>query len=323
MWARNSGALFIDFAGATVVSRGGRLYLRVQGEYEEMDLAIRAIVASGHGFVITSDAVQVCARRHIEIILTDATQSFIAIYAAYAQTNASRAGMTVRMRQFATIADMRKRLVVAKDIVRRKIVAEEHEAAVRRQFLADVEVCKSVVAVRHIEAKTAQEWWRRWRNFELHFVKGFKPPKQWYTFKSRYIGRAQGKSGELAKQFTARFAETPLQALHNFAVSITAARLVRVIAARGYDPCFGFLHDGKKPGRYSFAWDAIEVLRPELAKAVFGYAREREFERAEFMSQGGVVRLSTAIANECMALVLKTMPVKMLVDTVKKIERML
>ena len=73
----------------------------------------------------------------------------------------------------------------------------------------------------------------------------------WYSWSA-------GKVGELPRQFTARFAETPLQALHNFAVSITAARLVRVIAAKGLDPYFGFLHDGRKPGRYSLAWDAIE-----------------------------------------------------------------
>jgi CRISPR/Cas system-associated endonuclease Cas1 len=267
--------LFVEQSGATIVSRGGRLYLRVRGGYEELDMATRAIVASGHGFVITSDAVQVCARRHIEIVLADATQSFIAIYAAYAQSNASRAGMAVRMRQFAAIADMRKRLVVAKDIVRRKIIAEEHETAMRCAFLGDLEGCKSTTSVRHIEAKSAQEWWRQWKNFQLHFAKGFKPPEQWHTFKSRYIGRRQGKSGELPRQFTARFAETPLQALHNVVVSITTARLVRVIAARGYDPCFGFLHDGRKPGRYSFAWDAVEVLRPALAEAVFRYARER------------------------------------------------
>jgi CRISPR associated protein Cas1 len=223
----NDHIFFIEQAGATVVSRGGRLYLRVRGEYAELDTATRAIVASGHGFVITSDAVQVCARRHTEIIITDATQSFVAIYAAYASANASRAGMATRMHQFAALTDPRKRLIIAKDIVRRKIMAERHEPGMQRMFLVDLEVCKSTMSVRHIEAKSAQEWWRKWRNFELRFVKGFNPPAQWRSFKTRYIGRRQGKSGELPRQFTARFAETPLQALHNVLVSITAARLAR------------------------------------------------------------------------------------------------
>jgi CRISP-associated protein Cas1 len=312
--------IFIERPGATIVSRGGRLYLRMRGEYEEVDMATHTITASGHGFVITSDAMEVCAKRHIEVIITDATQSFIAIYAACAAANASRSGMAARMRQFAALTDPQKKLMVAKDIIRRKIEAENHEPDMRKLFIADLDACKSAIGVRHVEAKSAYEWWRRWRNFELQFVKGFNPPGQWRSFKTRYIGRRQGKSGELPKRFTARFAETPLQALHNFSVAITAARVTRVIAARGYDPCFGFLHDGKKPGRYSLSWDAIEPLRPVLAAAVFDYAKGRKFERAEFMSQAGVVRLSTHIARECTEMTLKMMPITMLVEAVKRIE---
>jgi CRISPR/Cas system-associated endonuclease Cas1 len=268
-------ALFVEQSGATIVSRGGRLYLRYRGEYDELDMTIRTVIASGMGFVITSDAMRACTKKHIEMIITDATQSFVAIYGFYVLGNTSRSGMAARMRQFAVLANPRKKLSIAKDIIRRKIVAEKHDIDTRNSFLADLEACKSVASVRHVEAKSAQEWWHQWRDFELHFAKGFNPPTQWRSFKTRYIGRRQGKSGELPRQFTTRFAETPLQALHNFAVSISAARLVRIITARGYDPCFGFLHDGKKPGRYSFAWDAIETLRPALATAIFEYAAAR------------------------------------------------
>jgi CRISPR/Cas system-associated endonuclease Cas1 len=96
MLKTNDRVLFVEQVGATVVSRGGRLYLRGRGEYAELDMAARAIVASGHGFVITPDAVQVCAKRHIEVVITDATQSFVTIYASYAPGNTSRAGMTMR-----------------------------------------------------------------------------------------------------------------------------------------------------------------------------------------------------------------------------------
>jgi CRISPR/Cas system-associated endonuclease Cas1 len=297
-------AVFIERAGVTVVSRGGRLQSRYRGEYDEIDGDARVIAASGGGFVITSDAVRACTRKHIEIIITDATQSFVAIYASCAPGDASRAGMAMRMRQFAALVDPRNRLVIAKEIARRKIMAEKHEPISRREFHTALEGCGTVDGIRHVEAKSAQEWWCRWRDFELRFRRGFNPPAQWRSFKSRYIGRRQGKSGELPKQFTARFAETPLQALHNFAVSVTAARLVRVIAARHLDPCFGFLHDGRKPGRYSLAWDTIESLRPGLATAIFDYAGAREFERGEFASQDGVVRLSSHVAKECAAVVL-------------------
>ena len=121
---------------------------------------------------------------------------------------------------------------VVRDIVRRKILAEDHDKPVQAAFLADLAICRTTADLHHCEAKSAQEWWRRWKDFEMNFERGFKPPEQWRTFQTRYIGRAQGKVGELARQFTARSAETPLQALHNFAVGIAVARITRVIAAR-------------------------------------------------------------------------------------------
>jgi CRISPR/Cas system-associated endonuclease Cas1 len=176
-------AVFIERAGVTVVSRGGRLQSRYRGEYDEIDGDARVIAASGGGFVITSDAVRACTRKHIEIIITDATQSFVAIYASCAPGDASRAGMAMRMRQFAALVDPRKRLLIAKEIVRRKIMAEKHEPTSRRQFHAALEGCGTVDGIRHIEAKSAQEWWRRWRDFKIVFVKGFRPPEQWRLFK--------------------------------------------------------------------------------------------------------------------------------------------
>jgi CRISPR/Cas system-associated endonuclease Cas1 len=178
--------LFIGLAGATVVSRGGRLYVRNRGEYTEVDPAIRVIVGSSFGFVITSDAIGVCVRRHIEIIVTDYAQDFVAIYAPYAPCLTSRASLTMRVRQFAAVADRGKKLRIAKDVVRRKIMTE-HSYQTRSPFLDDLAVCKSIADVRHIEAKSAQEWWRQWRDFEVNFVKGFTPPRQW-RFKRGTLG---------------------------------------------------------------------------------------------------------------------------------------
>ena len=100
---------------------------------------------------------------------------------------------------------------------------------------------------------------------ELTF-KGAAVPAEWRSWPGRYIGRRQGRLGELAAQFTARNAIHPMQALHNYAVGIAAARMTRVVVAKGLDPCFGFLHDGRKPGRLSLVWDCVELHRPELWK---------------------------------------------------------
>ena len=105
MWERNRSLLFIDFSGVTIVSRGGRLYVRHHGEYAEVDATIRVIIASGFGFVITSEAIGACVRRHIEVIVTSFDQSFTAIYAPYVLGLSSRSCLALRARQFAAVAD--------------------------------------------------------------------------------------------------------------------------------------------------------------------------------------------------------------------------
>src|SRR5205807_10654449 len=116
---------------------------------------------------------------------------------------------------------------------------------------------------RHVEARSAQAWWKQWTGFKLKF-KGAGIPDSWRTFQSRYIARRQGKLGELPAQFTARNAIHPMQAMQNYAITVLVARITRVVIAKGLDPCFGFLHDGRKPGRLSLCWDIAELFRPEL-----------------------------------------------------------
>ena len=147
-------------------------------------------------------------------------------------------------------------------------------------------------------------------------------PTEWHSFPGRYIGRAQGRLGELAAQFTARGAVHPTQAMLNFATAIVTARLTRVILAKGLDPCFGFLHDGRKPGRLSLVWDAIEPLRPKLVRSVFGYVETHEFEKKDFLvfvhkiTGERTVRLAPPLAKEIAALAIRTVGVRECVKTV-------
>jgi CRISPR associated protein, Cas1 family len=64
----------------------------------------------------------------------------------------------------------------------------------------------------------------------------------------------------------------PMQAMLNYSVGVLAGRMTRVVLASGLDAAFGFLHDGRKPGRLSLVWDAVEPHRPGLVRAVFQYA---------------------------------------------------
>src|ERR1700730_9866255 len=141
-----------------------------------------------------------------------------------------------------------------------------------------------------------------------------------------FVARAgrQGKLGELAAQFTARDAIHPLQALHNYAVGIAAARMTRVVIVRGLDAGFGFLRDGRKPGRLSLVWDAIEPLRPELVRAVFEFAGTRMFRKDDFtVVEGGVVRLKGDIIREVARVALKAASIRECMKVVRWIEGLL
>jgi CRISPR-associated protein Cas1 len=144
-------------------------------------------------------------------------------------------------------------------------------------------------------------------------------PADWRSWPGR---RRQGRLGELAAQFTARGAIHPMQAMLNFATAIVSARLTRAIIAMGLDPRFGFLHDGRKPGRLSLVWDAIEPLRPKVVSAVFEYAEKHEFERADFLvfvhkiTAERIVRLTAGLAKKIVEVVVKTVSARECVKTV-------
>jgi hypothetical protein len=78
---------------------------------------------------------------------------------------------------------------------------------------------------------------------------------------------------ELGAQFAARGAIHPMQAMLNYAVGVLTARMTRVVLATGLDASFGFLHDGRKPGRFSLSWERRGEFKADTREAVFGYAR--------------------------------------------------
>jgi len=212
--------------------------------------AIKVIVAAAHGFCVTSAAIRYCSARHIELFISDDAAAFVSLFAPTAIGDARRTALKVREKQFRAALDPKKTVVVAKAIVAAKIKAEGHQREVKEAFLAGLQRTKTAEDARHMEAQAAQVWWRQWSEFRMRFA-GASVPADWHSWPARYIGRRQGRLGELAAQFTARGAVHPMQAMLNFATAIVTARLTRAIIAMGMDPCFGFLHDGRKPGRLS------------------------------------------------------------------------
>ena len=245
---------FIENAGLWLSVRAGELAIRQRdGRYIDLDRRIKTIVAAGHGFAVTSAAVRYCSAKHIELLISDDAATFVSMFAPTSAANSSRAALKVRERQFKAAFGPTKTAAIARAIVAKKIAHENHSKPVKLDFLTTLRKARTTDDIRHAEAKAAQEFWRQFIGFKMRFA-GPDVAAEWLSFPGRYIGRAQGRLGELGAQFTPRGAVHPCQAILNFATAIITARLARAILAHGLDPCFGFLHDGRKPGRMSLVW---------------------------------------------------------------------
>src|ERR1700730_11908072 len=232
--------LFVEDAGLWLAVRAGKLALRQRnGHYVHLDEHIRVIVVAAHGFCITVPAIRFCSARHVELLISDNVAAFVSLFAPEARGDARRATLKVRERQFRAAFDRRKTMEIAKAIVGKKIKAEHHRREIEQAFDYDLRKVKTVVDIRHVEAASAQVWWRQWEGFKMR-CGGATVPAEWHSWPGRYISRRQGRLGELEAQFTARGAVHPIQAMLNFASAIITARLTRAIIAAGLDPCFGF-----------------------------------------------------------------------------------
>ncbi len=319
---------FIEDPGLWLSVRGGELALRQRdGRYTDLPPPVKTIIAAGRGFAVTSAAIRQCSAKHIELLISDDAATFVSLFAPTSAANSSRAALRIRERQFKAAFDLERAIVIARKIVTEKIKAEGHSPVPKQSYLAALRSSKTVDDVRHIEATAAQAFWRQFVGFEMRFD-GRTVPADWHVFQSRYIGRPQGRLGELGSQFTPRNAIHPMQAMQNFAVAIVVARMTRVIIAHGLDPCFGFLHDGRKPGRMSLVWDAIEPFRPAIARAVFGYAAAHTFEKKDFIifvhkiTEEKTVRLAPPLAKEIVAVAIGTIGVREYVKTIDRLTKL-
>jgi CRISPR/Cas system-associated endonuclease Cas1 len=86
--------------------------------------------------------------------------------------------------------------------------------------------------------------------------------------------------------------------------------MTRVLISRGLDPACGFLH-ADKPGGFSLANDALELIRPKVTDLVMQWVTLRTFRKDDFGTfEQGIVRLSSETAREVASRVLKTIPIQ-------------
>ncbi len=324
-----TGALaYIDAPGTAPQVRGGSLAIRFANESERTfrpnEHRFETIVLAGRGASVT-EAVRWLLAENVALLIANRNGEAITLSRIAPEGNeairesgqgeamamfdvsplidASRNALALRRKQFA--ADSAK---VARAIVLRKIEASELPRDIARELTAKLRRAKTVMDCRAIEAKAASAYWRRWQGFVVRF----KGPvhDNWRVFQTRMVARRGGKLGEKGTQFVSRDAVTPCNAAINYGLAVALARMTRVLISRGLDPACGFLH-ADKPGRFSLAYDALELIRPKVTDLVMQWVTLRTFRKDDFGTfEQGIVRLSSETAREVASRVLKTIPIQ-------------
>jgi CRISPR-associated endonuclease Cas1 len=322
--------------GVALQARSGALLVRLGDGTERLfqpaEHGLRAVVLAGHGSSITGDAIAWMVREKVAILISSNSTEFISnfnaktgedallLFAPEPRADASRRALAIRQKQHAAALDGPKTLLVAGGVVARKLASSGFPRDLTRSLVLKLGAAKTTDDIRHIEAQAAQIWWEQWQGFELRF-KG-PAPDHWKVFETRYIGRRQGRLGELPRQFTVRPAMLPMQAMLNYSIVVLVSRITQVVIAKGLDPAFGFLHGGRKPGRLSLSWDLAEFWRNWLVESMFDFADKNQFAKKDFVVTKNAVRLSPPIARAITLVAIKAVSIKEMVKGVNAVVRL-
>jgi CRISPR-associated endonuclease Cas1 len=143
-------------------------------------------------------------------------------------------------------------------------------------------------ALRGIEGRVAQAYFRSWRSIALKWS-GRKPvPDEW-----RQIGpRVSPKSG------TNREATHPINAMLNYGYAILESQVRMGISAAGLDPHIAYFH-GKYRGKQGLVLDLMEPMRPVVDRAVLELVRGHIFASGDVtLREDGVCRINPQLARQ-------------------------
>lgn len=309
--------LFLSEPGVALQSRRGALCVRdgdgTETHYTPRVHKLKTIILAGHGASITSEAIRWCGREGVALFLMERNGECVAVLADAPECDARRRALAMRERQWGAFLDPRKRLAVAEKIVRAKLQTLGLHPADARGFREELAEARKIEDLMVAEARAGAAFFLRFRGSEIRFKD--EVPIQWRTFTARAGSQLRGKGGASR----ARHASTPAGAALNYAYTVALGQCTRAIIGQGLDPCIGFLHS-PKPGRLSPSYDVLELLRANLAEAVFAVIPKQTFRRADFeIDARGIVRLSAPLAREVATLALRVAPMSECVKNARRL----
>lgn len=282
----------IETPGVALQVRAGSLCVRRPDKSETLfpprQHGLQSVMLATKGVSVTTDAIRWLLAEGVMLTFAERGEAS-ALFATSPETQLSITHLKMRSAQFAALADPRKVTSVAREIVSAKFRASRVASPDAAAMLAQG---KSVTDVMAAEAVHARAYWRALSpSLALRFdAKGSGDiPATWTNFATR----GEDKSN--------RYAATPLAAMLNYAYAVAVNRVTAHLVGRGFDPAFGFLHSSRH-GRASLSYDALELLRPEIDRAIVRICERHIFARADFpiteIDGRLVVRCGRGVARE-------------------------
>jgi CRISP-associated protein Cas1 len=276
---------------ASLTVKGGSLFVHDGDRRLRYDAGARmpsAIVMAGWGGLVSIEALRFCASHRITVIVLDWMRDLLSIMPGVPRAVAA----VLRAQVLADPAWIAARVVKAKIES-----AVQAGALARNEAMRFIDAAARAAAVQEamiVEAQAARVSW------------GDSAPKLQWRAGSPRVPPAW-KQPMLARQrldlHVKRHATHPINAMLNAVFSVTAGRLAAALQAAGAHPAIGFLHRDK-PGRWSLAWDAIELLRPSIEASLFAFVRRYQFSGGDFIrvhDARGSIRLGSNLLRAVIA----------------------
>ncbi len=230
----------------------------------------RAIILPEHGWHLTAEAVKFCIAHNIALASVAARTSrgekgLVSIVAGDPIANAELLRAQVRANP----------TNIARAIVRQKIETCASLGRLRpedaREFLGALDKARGLERILYVEGRAATAYWNS-RQCEVK-----SSSRRWPTYWARFAVRNSSLGGRRPQH-----ADHPVNALLNWSYAVVAGRLSIELFAHGAQLAVGYLH-ADKPGRFSLAYDALELLRPLIDERVFAFVGKTRFRMGDFL----------------------------------------
>jgi CRISPR-associated protein Cas1 len=178
-------------------------------------------------------------------------------------------------------------LAVPESVARARAIAKAHASISQLEAGS----AQTVDEVRLIEARAASAYFTSWRGAPIQFRSKTRHPvpEAWLSVPARRTIRERGA--------TNRHARHPVNAMLNYAYAVLHARVQAELAAEGYDPRLGIMHETRSDAQ-AFVLDLIELRRPAVDRQVLRFVFASTFSGADFViREDGVCRLAPQLVR--------------------------